>query len=60
MLLRMVCGVVVGVVVSEVIDMLLCWQRKSKEGAPMTLACEDVKLLEAIKVILVATCPVLL
>ena len=49
------CGVV-GVV-SEVVDMLLCWQRISKEATPVTLACEDDQRLEANKVILAATSP---
>ena len=54
------CGVVgqdqVGVV-SEVVDMLLCWQSKSKEATPVTLACEDDQRLD--KVILAAISPFL-
>ena len=51
------CGVV-GVV-SEVVDMLLCWQRISKEATPVTLACEDDQRLEANKMILDAASPFL-
>ena len=46
-------------VVSEVVDMLLSWQSKSKEATPVTLACEDDQRLEANKVILAATSPFL-
>ena len=42
-------------VVSEVVDMLLCWQSKSKEATPVTLACEDDQRLD--KVILAAISP---
>ena len=51
------CGVV-GVV-SEVVDMLLCWQSKSKEATPVTLTCEDDQRLGANKLILAATSPFL-